>query len=218
MGRVRFTGASRAASRGQSLVEFALVVPIFLMTLVGIIEFAFVFNAQLAVNFASRDAALLGAESGNQAGADCRILASIERNVQAPADGRRITEVVVFRATASGTPLTPSGLAASPASNPTSWMADVYTRGGSTTCSYPDGSSITVPYTANASNDYPETARCNVLGGCPGFSPARSTVDTIGVRISYRYTWTTGLPGLVAMAGTGYTFVTANSMRMEPVL
>ena len=40
---------------GQSLVEFALVFPIFFILLLGIIEFAFVFNAMLAVNFASRE-------------------------------------------------------------------------------------------------------------------------------------------------------------------
>ena len=68
----RFLGSwlSRPAgrgSRGQSLVEFALVFPIFLLLLFGIIEFAFVFNAQLSLNYATRDAALIAAEAGNNA-------------------------------------------------------------------------------------------------------------------------------------------------------
>jgi hypothetical protein len=188
------------------------------MLLVGMVEFAFAFNAQLNVNFASRDAALLAAEAGNQNGSDCRILASVERNIGSPADDRRVTEVVVFRANARGIPLTPSGGQGSALANPTTWMANVYARSGSTTCTYPDGTSVTVPYTASGGNDYPESARCNVVGGCPGFAPARTTVDTIGVRIGYSYTWITGLPGLVSLGGSGYTFSTANTMRMEPVL
>ena len=43
---------------GQSLVEFALVFPMFFILFLGVVEFAFAFNAILAVNFASRDAAL----------------------------------------------------------------------------------------------------------------------------------------------------------------
>ena len=61
-------------SRGQSLVEFALVFPIFFTLLLGMIEFAFVFNAILAVNYAARDAALAAAEAGDRSGADCIIL------------------------------------------------------------------------------------------------------------------------------------------------
>jgi hypothetical protein len=124
----------------------------------------------------------------------------------------------VFRANATGIPLTPSGAQGSPTADPTTWMANVYSRSGSTTCAYPDGSSVTVPYSASGTNDYPESVRCNVVGGCPGFAPTRSTVDTIGVRITYAYEWTTGLPGLIGLGGTGYTFSTANTMRMEPVL
>jgi Flp pilus assembly protein TadG len=218
MRRPRIGLGRRGQASGQSLVEFALVFPIFFVLLIAVMEFAFVFNAQLGVNFSSRDAALLGAEAGNQSGADCRILASIERNTQAPSDPTRLTQVVIFRANASGTPLTPGGGTASPASDPTTWMANVYSRAGSMSCTYPDGSITTVPYTPVAGNDYPETARCNVLAGCPGFSPARSGVDTIGVQISYSYPWHTALPSLIGLGGTGYSFVMANIMRMEPVL
>ncbi len=62
--------------RGQSLVEFALVFPIFFTLLLGLIEFAFVFNAILAMNYAARDAALSAAEAGDRSGADCIILDS----------------------------------------------------------------------------------------------------------------------------------------------
>ncbi|MGF7185899.1 Flp pilus assembly protein TadG [Desulfitispora alkaliphila] len=47
--------------RGQALVELALVLPILLMILFGIIEFGRIFNAQLTVTHASREGARYGA-------------------------------------------------------------------------------------------------------------------------------------------------------------
>lgn len=52
------------AARGQGIVEFALILPIFLLLLFGIIEFALI-NASIgAFNFATQDAARYGAITG----------------------------------------------------------------------------------------------------------------------------------------------------------
>jgi Flp pilus assembly protein TadG len=48
------------------------------------IEFGIAFNGVLDVNYASRNAALLAAEAGNSAGADCVILESIETDIDTP--------------------------------------------------------------------------------------------------------------------------------------
>ena len=45
--------------KGQSLVEFALILPALLMILLGVIEVAIVFQAYLAVQHAAREAARL---------------------------------------------------------------------------------------------------------------------------------------------------------------
>ncbi|MDW7673926.1 MAG: TadE/TadG family type IV pilus assembly protein [Bacillota bacterium] len=50
----------RKKEGGQALAELALILPILLMILFGIIEFGRVFNAYLAVNHASREGARLG--------------------------------------------------------------------------------------------------------------------------------------------------------------
>ncbi len=84
--RVRRRTAAPQASRGQALVEFSLVLPLFLTVMLGILEFGFAFNAVLAVNFASRNAALTAAEGGDAAGTDCLILRSVENDIGAPAD------------------------------------------------------------------------------------------------------------------------------------
>ena len=59
------SAAVRHGDTGQSLVEFALVIPIFLVLLMAVIEFAFLMNGQLSINYATRDAALIAAEAGN---------------------------------------------------------------------------------------------------------------------------------------------------------
>ena len=68
----------REHQRGQTLVEFALVIPVFLLFLIGLFEFSFAFNAQLTTNYASRAGGLVAAEAGNEGAADCLILDAIE--------------------------------------------------------------------------------------------------------------------------------------------
>lgn len=52
--------------KGQTLVEFALVLPILLLLLLGIFEFGRIFNATLVLEHAVRDAARVGAVSHSE--------------------------------------------------------------------------------------------------------------------------------------------------------
>ena len=54
-------GRLRPRNRGQALVEFALVLPILVILLLSIIQFAFIFAAQTGVTNAVREAARLAA-------------------------------------------------------------------------------------------------------------------------------------------------------------
>lgn len=191
---------SRPRSRGQSLVEFALVFPIFFMLFMGIIEFAFAFNAILSVNFASRDASLYASEASNSSGADCVILAGIEANVKAPARASAITSVDIYRATSTGAQYSGGEITS-------------FARSGTLTCTMPDLSTRTVPYT-RTTNGYPESARCNVLAGCGG---THTGVDNLGVRIFYTHAYVTPLRTFVG-TGSSFSFSRANVMRMEPIL
>ena len=181
------------------MVEFSLVLPIFLVLVIGLIEFAVGFNAMLGVNFASREAALIAAESGHDLIADCRVLQTIENSITSPADANRITEVRIYKAGVNGNEL----------------AANVYRRGGSITCEFWDGvdtQEITVQYTL-LTGGYPVASRCNSLEGCSG-----QPLDTIGVSISYQHSWVTPLAGMLTFTGTGIDVTRANAMRMEPVL
>jgi Flp pilus assembly protein TadG len=51
--------------RGQSLVEFALILPLLLLLLMGIIEFGRIFNAYLVISNLSRDGARYAATGRN---------------------------------------------------------------------------------------------------------------------------------------------------------
>lgn len=50
-----------SSDRGASALEFALVVPILLVLVMGIIEFGFMFQAQLALTHAAREGARMAA-------------------------------------------------------------------------------------------------------------------------------------------------------------
>jgi Flp pilus assembly protein TadG len=188
-----------ARSRGQALVEFSLVLPLFLVILLAIIEFAFAFNALLAVNFASRNAALTAAEGGDAAGTDCLVLRTVEGDVAAPADRSRIGRVEIFRSDRNGAVI----------GEPTVYARD----GGSTTCEFAGGTTVTVPYRLVA-DGYPEADRCNTLAGCED----GRTLDLVGVRITYTHAWVTPLRSFVGGDPGGLTFDRSNATRMEPVL
>ncbi len=193
---------ARPKQRGQTLVEFGLVFPMFVTLLMSVIEFAFVFNAILAVNYSARDAALNAAEAGNAVGADCVIIKAVEAAVGAPASNARIVSIEIYETNASGTP---TGF-------PTVW-----TRTGGANplpCLGVDGSSV--PYTLT-SNAYPEATRCNILAGCDPLDPLDS-VDNVGVRVSYSHDWVTPLKNFIGGGAGTMDFDRSSVMRMEPVL
>jgi len=196
---------SRDRSRGQSLAEFALVFPFFMVILFFVIEFAFALNAYLAIDFGSREAALAAAEGGNDPNADCAVLRAVERSIGAPASKDRIQTVKIFKASPNGDPIGGAPMT-------------VYARTGSMDCPYQDGTPATLPYT-RTQNGYPPNYRCNVLAGCPGLPvPQTTSVDTIGVEITYDYNVKTPLYSLLNSGNDGWTMTKSNAMRMEPVL
>ena len=103
---VRRIATSRVAAgeRGQAMLEFAFVLPVLMLVVVGMIEFALAFNATLGVNRASQDAALVAVRGRQPAGRRLHDpCARIERTSTAPSDKSEITGVEIQRTNPSGT-------------------------------------------------------------------------------------------------------------------
>jgi Flp pilus assembly protein TadG len=207
---------TRRRTAGQALVEFALVIPIFLVLLFAVIEFGFIFNALLTANYATRDASLIGSEAGSSEGADCVIISKVLEDYRAPVDASNLTQIIIYRAKSAGDPYNGTYVNS----------GNVWVRSGTTDCSA-YGKSASLPYTLTSTN-YPEgtpdTAtgsggRCNFLNGCP--NNTLRTRDAIGVQVTYTYQWHTPLGdfpyGFGGNSG-GFTIVRSNEMRMEPIL
>jgi|LGVF01.2.fsa_nt_gb Flp pilus assembly protein TadG len=61
------------SEKGQSLVEFALLIPLLILILMAIIEFGFMFNAYITISNASREGARLGSLGGSDAAVTERV-------------------------------------------------------------------------------------------------------------------------------------------------
>ena len=202
-------------SDGQSLVEFALVFPLFLILLLATIEFAFAFNAVLSENYATRDASLIGAEAGSNVGADCQIIKQVLADMNPPVVAANISSIVIYRANSSGGPWTGNVT--------TSGNTWVHSTSPTTDCSL-YGGSATTPFKLTTTN-YPEGlpnlvsgagGRCDYIAGCP--NNTLRTRDTIGVQVAYTYNWHTPLMNFVPLPTGNFTITRSNEMRMEPIL
>ena len=145
---------------GQGLVEFALVLPLFVGLLMGVIEFGFLYNNLLTVQFAARQGVSAAAQAGGVDGADCSILNAVERALSPPIDRTRVEFVEIFQSDAAG--------------DLVSGIINRYVREGTLDCP----GTGTQPYTLVGSEGYPQIDRHDALV---------EGLDVIGVRVGYGY-------------------------------
>jgi Flp pilus assembly protein TadG len=86
----------RRRHRGQSLVEFALVLPLFLLILAAIVDFGMALSSTITLSNAAREGARLGTVNPSPAAVEARV-----RAVATTLDGTRLTVTSTCR--------TPSG-------------------------------------------------------------------------------------------------------------
>jgi hypothetical protein len=104
-----------AAERGQSLVEMGLILPLLVLIVIGTLEFGFVFDHHLTLEYATREGARAGAALANGgvgppgcAGAsdvDPRIVAAVQRVLTSPGspvDVSDVSEIHIYRAGPNG--------------------------------------------------------------------------------------------------------------------
>lgn len=105
----------RQRTEGQGLIEFALIVPVFMLLLLGLLEFGFVFDHTMTLSYATREGARSGAAfaAGNTTSMVCNstvdvdknIIAAVQRVLEAPGsqvDVARVSRIRIFKANATG--------------------------------------------------------------------------------------------------------------------
>jgi hypothetical protein len=179
-----------ASERGQGLVEFAMIVPLFMLLLLGLLEFGFVFDHTMTLNYATREGARSGAAfaAGNATTMPCatstdvdkHVVAAIERVLEAPGSPiaiDRINDIRIYRATSSG---------AVSGGQVNVWD---YDPGGGPSV---DGSNLDF---SQSSQGWNACTRDNSWSG--GVAP-----DSLGVSISYQYQYVTPLAAAMQFFGT----------------
>ena len=153
------TRRARAGQDGQGLVEFALVLPIFVLLVTGLIEYGFLYNSVLTVQYAARQGVSVAAEAGALDGADCYTLKAVEVSLATPVNRAHVDAVEVFESDTNG--------------DAVPGRINRYVRSGSLDC--PGGDQ---PYTLVGVEGYPQSFRGNSLSG---------GLDIVGVRIDFTY-------------------------------
>lgn len=108
--------ATARRGRGQSLVEFSLILPVLLILAFGMMEFGFAFSDKLTLGNATREGARIGSAlvtgseascTGDPSGVDGTIVASVQNILRSGGSDvalSRIDEITIFRADVSGNP------------------------------------------------------------------------------------------------------------------
>lgn len=184
-------------SRAQSLVEFALVAPLFLLILFGVIEYALI-NASIgAFNFAAKEGARYEAIIGNGqpplgfASIDQYIVNQVILPQVAGVVMAQAQAVVVYRATESGDCDGSGSITNQPLPNCVN--EDVLQPNGSGTWVYTQSTWLT--------------------SSAVGRNDQLSNADYLGVFISYKYTY---LTAFFAITSPTITLSAISVQRIEP--
>jgi hypothetical protein len=191
----RGVSTRRHAEHGQAIVEIAYVIPVFLLILLGTLEFGFMFDHHLTLEYATREGARAGAAlaDGTVKDANCGpgpltgpnvdplVIAAVQRVLESPGslvNLANVQQVTIYQMPFNGT--TPTG-------RQNVWK---YRPGNAAN---PD-----VPCLSPAQNlDFYEFSH-----GWDATSAARTggaAPDSIGVSISYTYAFQTPLAGITRL-------------------
>ncbi len=205
---LRRGGAPDNRERGQGVVEFALLVPVFMLLLLAMLEFGFVFDHTLTIQYASREGARVGGalangggplgcnagQSPNAATVDPLIIAAVTRVLKSPGsrvDISHVPRIEIYKADGNGDQI---------GSNVNTWS---YTPGAGPSV---DGQQL----------DYsPGTTGWGACYRQNGVNP-----DSIGVRLVYTYRMQSGLGSILRFfGGTGWSTITVSDrtvMSLNP--
>jgi len=100
---------SRRRSRGQAMVEFGLIAPLFFLLLFAVVEFSLITASMGAMSFAAKDGARTGSVLGRtDPNVDQEIVADIRQRT-AGIVVAKVNTIEIFKADASGNPVLVNG-------------------------------------------------------------------------------------------------------------
>jgi Flp pilus assembly protein TadG len=189
----------RAGQRGQAIIEFGVIVPVFTMLLLGLLEFGMLFTHHITLEYATREGARTAASLGNGDGdaatcatIDPQIVAAVQRVLEShgsPIALSAISEISIFRADLDGGPIA--------------------------------GSVNTWTYTGAQSGPTVEGQKLAFTQQTQAWMPCSRvtspTAQSIGVSLQYHYKLLTPLSALGAAAGSqGVPMSDATIMALNP--
>lgn len=177
--RSRHRFINRRASRGQALVEFALIIfPLLLLLIVGATDVSTLLNDHLDVVYAARAGARVGSVIGNLAPAgapytaDCAVIGAVQSALSS-SRGVNVSQIAIYDATGVPDGAYSAGVA----------QQDVYP--GNTVC---NANGTTTPGATSAT-----WAPTGDNTGKTGRNNTPFNEDSIGVAITYTYTYSFNL-------------------------
>jgi hypothetical protein len=187
--RISLTPSRSAASReesGATIVEFAVVLPLLILLMVGIMEVGVAFYDYLTIERATLEGARTAAFTGTVVDADCATVTSV---VKALPSGflDRVDRIEIYKADSNGDQLPGA--------------TNVWRHNGGA-----DPEDCETGWTV--AELWPATSRQTVAGTSPGAPP----LDIIGIRIRMDRNWITGLPPFTG----SYRIDEHSILRMEP--
>lgn len=169
---------NRRASRGQALVEFALIIfPLLLLLIVGATDISTLLNDHLDVVYAARAGARVGSVIGNVAPAgapytaDCAVIGAVQSALSS-VSGVQVSQIAIYDATNATNGAYSAAL-----------PQDIYP--GNTVC---NSNGTTTPAASSAN-----WAPTGVNDGSSGRNNTPFNEDSIGVAITYTYTYSFNL-------------------------
>ncbi len=166
---------------GQALVEFALVIPVFLLIVLGIAEFGFAFAHHITMEYATREGARMGAGLANGSATfhckdvDDQVVAAVQRVLTASGsqlDIDQVGEIRIFKADANGQE---------------AGLANIWKPGKG-----PKVDGVNLLFKLSTGN----------WDACSRSNAGLGMTDSIGVSLAYDYRYVTPLGSLTGLVGT----------------
>jgi Flp pilus assembly protein TadG len=179
---IRLRRHRREAEEGQSLVEFSMIITVMMLLLLGMLEFGFLFDQHLTLEYSSREGARVGAALANGsttfpcATVDDHVVAAVQRVLTSPGsriDASKVSEIRIYKATSTG--------------DQSGSLANIW--------SYSPGAG---PSIDGKNLDF--IAGTTNWSAC-GRSNVTSAPDSLGVRVTYTYHAVTPLAAVMSFFG-----------------